>query len=326
MEFESFPDIDLAFESLSREKSGIELLNVRRDDSRAEGEVTQATVFVPDGKITHFEDLIRDYVDQKKDARGHPRDNQRLVDAILRIRAATLRALWTDTSEFPSEDEGALWWEVWLPAGKDRQGVLSGFRARVEAMEPGFAAAIESNNSMDTQTVDASMRVAEGQIYFPERTVILVHASVTQMQQSILLLNSIAELRRARDTAEFIDSLLPDEQQEWLDNLIARSIYPLEGDTVPHVCLLDTGVNRGHRLLEPALAASDVHTVQPSWGTDDGDGHGTEMAGLALAGNLLEHLVTGDTIHFPHRLESVKLLPFDGANGEGAGPPRIHHI
>ena len=321
VEFESFPDIDLAFESLSREKSGIELLNVRRDDSRAEGEVTQATVFVPDGKITHFEDLIRDYVDQKKNARGHPRDNQRLVDAILRIRAATLRALWTDTSEFPSEDEGALWWEVWLPAGKDRQGVLSGFRARVAAMEPGFAAAIESNNSMDTQTVDASMRVAEGQIYFPERTIILVHASVTQMQQSILLLNSIAELRRARDTAEFIDSLLPDEQQEWLDNLITRSIYPLEGDTVPHVCLLDTGVNRGHRLLEPALAASDVHTVQPSWGTDDGDGHGTEMAGLALAGNLLEHLVTGDTIHFPHRLESVKLLPFDGANGGG---PVLH--
>lgn len=29
IEFESFPDIDLAFESLAREKSGIELLNAR---------------------------------------------------------------------------------------------------------------------------------------------------------------------------------------------------------------------------------------------------------------------------------------------------------
>ena len=321
VEFESFPGIELAFESLAREKSGIELLNVRQDDSHAEGEVTRATVFVPEGKLAHFESLIRDYVDQKVDSRGRPLDNRRLVDAIQRIRAATLRALWTDTSEFPSEDEGTLWWEVWLPAGKDRQGALSGFRARVEAIEPGLATAIESNNGMDTQAVDVRMRVAEGQIYFPERTIILVHASVTQMQQSILLLNSIAELRRARDTAEFFDSLLPDEQQEWLDDLIDRSIYPLEGDSVPYVCLLDTGVNRGHRLLEPALAASDVHTVQPSWGTDDGDGHGTEMAGLALAGNLLEHLVTGDTIHFPHRLESVKLLPFDGANGGG---PALH--
>ena len=31
VEFESFPDIELAFESLARERSGIELLNVRQD-------------------------------------------------------------------------------------------------------------------------------------------------------------------------------------------------------------------------------------------------------------------------------------------------------
>jgi hypothetical protein len=31
IEFESFPDIELAFESLARERSGIELLNVRHD-------------------------------------------------------------------------------------------------------------------------------------------------------------------------------------------------------------------------------------------------------------------------------------------------------
>src|SRR5882672_8958492 len=32
VEFESFPDIELAFESLTRERSGIELFNVRHDD------------------------------------------------------------------------------------------------------------------------------------------------------------------------------------------------------------------------------------------------------------------------------------------------------
>ena len=324
MEFESFPGVDLAFESLARERSGIELLNVRRDDAHAEGEVTQATVFVPDGKLTHFEDLVRDYVDQKVDARGHPRDNRGLVDAIQRIRAATLRALWTDTSQFPSEDEGPLWWEVWLPARKDRQAVLSSFRDRVQPKGQGIPGDVASNADTDTSGVDDRMRVAEGQIYFPERTVILVRASVGQLQQSMLVLNSIAELRRARDTAEFFQSLVPNEQQEWLENLLSRAIYPLEGDAVPHVCLLDTGVNRGHRLLEPALGVDDVHTVEPAWGADDGNGHGTGMAGLALAGNLVEHLATTEKIHFPHRLESVKLLPFDGANG---GNPVLHgHI
>ena len=321
VEFESFPDVDLAFESLARERSGIELRNVRRDDSLPGVVVTRATVFVPYGKLGHFENLIGDYLDHKVDAIGRSRDNQRLIDAIHRIRAATLRALWTDTSAFPSEDEGSLWWEVWLPAGKDRQEILAHFRARVDANGLGLANDVESTNVADSSAAGISMRLAEGQICFPERTVVLVRASVGQLQQSMLVLNSIVELRRARDTAEFFDSLRTDEQQQWLDDLIRRSNYPAEGESVPHVCLLDTGVNRGHRLLAPALDTSDVHTVDPSWGTNDKYGHGTEMAGLALAGNLLEHLLSAGTINFPHRLESVKLLPLDGAN---KGDPLLH--
>ncbi len=58
LEFESFPDIALAFESLSRENQGIELFNVRHGEQR-----TYATVFVPDGKLEHFENLIRDYLE-----------------------------------------------------------------------------------------------------------------------------------------------------------------------------------------------------------------------------------------------------------------------
>ena len=135
------------------------------------------------------------------------------------------------------------------------------------------------------------------------------------MQSSIVLLNSIAELRRAKETADFFDSLAGDEQQQWLNDLLSRtSFVPLTRD-VPHVCLLDTGVNRGHPLLTPALAVADLHTVEPAWGTDDADGHGTEMAGLALAGNLTEVLARNDPVHIEHRLESVKLLQRGGATG-----------
>ena len=321
VEFEGFPDIDLAFESLARESSGIELLNVR--DGTADGKpgVVQATVFVPDGRLNHFENLIRDYVDEKVDARGRPRDRRRLIDAIDQIRAASLRALWTDTSEFPSDIEGPFWWEVWLPVRRNRQEIISGFRTRVNAIGSGLPALVRSNEVSGPSADDVEMRVADGAIYFPERTVLLVHASVGQMQRSMMLLNSIAELRRARETAEFFDSLRPNEQHEWLEDLLQRSRYPLEGDGVPHVCLLDTGVNRGHRLLEPALSAADLHTIQPAWGTDDRHGHGTEMAGLALAGDLTKLLESTGGIEFQHRLESVKLLPQDGAN---QGDPILH--
>ena len=64
VEFESFPDIELAFESLSREHSGIELLNVRHEENR-----TLATVFVPDGKLEIFENLIKAYLNESKDTK-----------------------------------------------------------------------------------------------------------------------------------------------------------------------------------------------------------------------------------------------------------------
>lgn len=291
VEFESFPAIELAFESLARERSGIELLNVRQVNAR-----TYATVFVPDGKLDHFERLIRDYLEERRDSAGHVHDNRKLVDAIRHIRAASLRALWTDEDKkFPTEDEGAFWWEVWLPVRKDRQAVTASFRERAEAQ---------------------AMHVAPGQLVFPERTVLLVSASLEQMQRSMLTLNSVAELGRAKETAEFFESLRPEEQQDWLDELLARTEFAAVDDDVPRLCLLDTGVNRGHPFLEPALDSGDLHTVEPGWGVDDAHGHGTQMAGVALAGDLTALVEGADPVVLEHRLESVKILPAPGGDGD----------
>ena len=296
VEFEGFPDVKLAFESLAREHSGIELQNVRHEESR-----TFATVFVPDGKLDHFEGLIRDYLAEKRDRAGRLRDNRRLIDAIRQIRAASLRALWTDDPEtFPATDEGSVWWEVWLPVRRDRIATTESFLERVDAQ---------------------GMDVAQGELIFPERTVLLVRASLEQMQHSMVTLNSIAELRRPKETAEFFDSSPANEQSEWLDDLLSRTRFANNTEHSPYVCLLDTGVNRGHPLLAPALATTDLHTVEPDWGTDDTKGHGTEMAGVALAGNLTDLLAGNGPVEFPHRLESVKLLPTDSMTGTD---PRHH--
>ncbi|MCG8549321.1 MAG: hypothetical protein MI799_02840 [Desulfobacterales bacterium] len=61
LEFESFDDVELAFERLARERSGIKLFNIRQDEER-----TCATVFVPDGKLVHFKKLITDYLGDDK--------------------------------------------------------------------------------------------------------------------------------------------------------------------------------------------------------------------------------------------------------------------
>ena len=296
VEFESFPNIELAFESLARERSGIELLNVRHENNR-----THATVFVPEGKLDHFERLIREYLEEARDRAERARDHQRLVDAIRQIRAAGLRALWTDSAdEFPTPDDGAVWWEVWLPVRRDRRATLDAFRERAGAQ---------------------GMDIAQGELNFPERTVVMARASVEQMERSMVMLNSIAELRRPKETADFFDSMERDEQADWLDDLLNRAQFASEADATPHACLLDSGVNRGHPLLAPALDAGDLHTVEPGWGTDDAASHGTEMAGLALVGDVSELLADAGPVEIEHRLESVKLIP--QAAMPGAGPR--HH-
>lgn len=295
IEFESFPNVELAFESLARERSGIELRNVRQD-----GNKTFATVFVPDGKLDFFERLVTAYLNEEKDKKSGPA-HSKLLNAISEIRTATLQALWTDSPDsMPTADDEHLWWEVWLPARGDRQRVVNHFKEIATGL---------------------NFRVALGELYFPERTVLLVYGSVDQMKRSVMTLNTIAELRRAKETAEFFDGLPPEEQPQWVDELNKRLTMPAEDAEVPYVCLFDTGVNNGHPLLQHALANVDKHSVEPAWGVDDAEGHGTEMAGLALLGNLTDALSAHTHIDVAHRLESVKLIPHDGANG---GDAQLH--
>jgi hypothetical protein len=104
----------------------------------------------------------------------------------------------------------------------------------------------------------------------------------------------------------------PDEQVQWLEHAQANLVLP-PGES-PVVCILDTGINNGHPLLQPLLADADRHTYDPGWGTHDHQGHGTEMAGLSLYGDLKEILGGADPVAVTHRLESVKILPPVGIN------------
>ena len=294
VEFESFPDIELAFESLARERSGIELFNVRHEDNR-----TMATIFVPDGKLNILENLVTAYLDESRDKINKKEDvskprNQKLLDAISHIRVASLKALWTDDPEiFPQSDQEALWWEVWLPVKENRGAEVQRFTHLAKSLE---------------------FELAPGQIDFPERTVLLIYGSRGQMRRSIMTLNSIAELQRGKETADFFDSLPPEEQPEWSDDLLQHLNLAVEDQQAPHVCVLDTGVNNGHPLLASSLSSHDLHTIEPGWGTNDNQGHGTEMAGLALLGDLTPVLASNQPVSIDHRLESVKLLDRNHSN------------
>lgn len=287
IEFESQQGVELAAESLARDRQGIELMNVREL-----GNQVLATVFVPQGKLTHFERLIEAYAEHRTGAGGRSLDNQSLIDAIRSVRVATFDSLWTDSAEaLPANDAEAIWWEAWLPAGENRPQVTEDFRKVGEL---------------------TGLLIRERVLHFPERSVVQMYGSKAQLLQSSLVLNMVAELRRAKTTAEFFTALPLEEQAEWTGNLQDRLMSRHGSNS--YVTLLDTGVNHGHPLLAPMVADGDRHTVEPAWGPDDINGHGTELAGLALFGDLTPALSDNGALSVPHRLESVKILRGPGDN------------
>ena len=72
------------------------------------------------------------------------------------------------------------------------------------------------------------------------------------------------------------------------------------------VCILDTGVNKNHILIDPYMPTNAM-TAESQWGVADNNGHGTNMAGIALYNDLKEQLISNQSIQVNHLIESVKV-------------------
>ena len=294
IQFESPPGVELKLESLEDRRKGIEITAVQTVvRPPEEGPVQLATVFVPDGQLKHFVSRFEQYATEQT-KKGEPRHKES-VDRIAALRRATLRALWTDDLEvYPGEDD-TMWWEVWLRRhdGGELQRLLE------------FAQLV-------------GLTVRERRLAFDDRIVVLVRGTARRLADSLDVLNDVAEVRRAKESAAFFADAPAEEQAGWLDDLKRRT--RAASPDAPAVCVLDTGVTRGHPLLQELIAPTDATAVDPAWGShDDGGGpgnmgHGTEMAGLAAYGDLTGALASTEPVRMQHLIESVKVLPPTGSN------------
>lgn len=299
IQFESDEGFELKAESLSDRRHGVELVAVSQPEREINGETIKgkmtATILVPEGKQGYLFDKIDQYLTKQTDTGKPPHKN--LIESISNISLGTVRGLWTDSGKFPRESE-VIWWEAWLRTGEskqERERVLDLFRA---------------------YAIEAKLDVSSNEIIFPESTVVLLRASAKQIEKVFLPFNLIAELRKVKKTADCFTGIKPVEQAAIAREAISRVIPPQEN--APAVCLLDTGVN-AHPLLAPALEESTVSAYDPSWKGDDHHGHGTEMAGICLYGDLVEFLDSNVKQRLTHWIESVKILPPTGQN-----PPPLY--
>jgi hypothetical protein len=288
--FISFPGLELALESLDVQRAGDqpELIAVREGPS-LQGSIQIATVYVPDGKKEYFLRRLTEYVQSAGEDKAR---NAALVEGIQAIRRATIRELWTDSdAAYPTNSSQVRWWEVWLRKRDGRE--LTRFTT--------FATA-------------HGLRTNDHFLGFGDRTVVLLQATADQLAEVFHSLDDIAELRQPHDVGSFLSELPASEQAEWVEDLRQR-LHPAASDA-PVVCILDTGVQDEHPLLSDSITAPDLHVANSLWQLPPVNRHGTEMAGVALYGNLQSAVLTSSAIILRHRLESVKFLPDRGDNDQ----------
>lgn len=280
VEFASEPGFQLVFQSLENIRSGIRLLNVRRGTLNGEEE-TLATVFVPDEMRSLLLKKIEAYAAEETRS-GSPK-NAKLVESISDIRLAVIKSFWTDDlARIPGDDPE--WLELWV---------------RVESAD--MLASVDA--LLDRLSIERRKDVLE----FPERAVRLVRASRRQLAELIEQADWVAELRSAVPVAGRVLGLPNRDQAGLVEDLLARCSF-IDRPSVS-VCVLDTGVNSGHALLQPIVGDGDRQAVRDVWGYEDHHGHGTLMAGTVAYGDLLDAVTEGQTLSIEHAVESVKILP-----------------
>lgn len=291
LEFSGQSGYALTVQSLEHVGKGVRLLNVKHDEDT---DIFSATVFVPNHQEPYFLKKLEKYASQEKE--------KKLFDSIEDVEEALWQDLWTDDKK-KLPDIIEIWCEMWLRVDENASGD--------DDLEPWQVVQENFESLCDALDIAYSRR----SVHFPERLVVVVRANAAGLQQLVNEAGNVAEIRQAPElTGFFIDELGYSEQKQWIVELISRTEYRF---TNTAVCIFDTGLNSEHPLLKEACT-NHTHTVNSSWGEHDHDGHGTQMAGIALYYNLKEQFLTPETVTLVHTVESVKILPPKGRNPDYA--------
>lgn len=224
LEFDLPASEGAAIDQLANRQQKMEVVAVREPEG--DGGIVKASVFVPERAKNYFLNKIEQYRSTDTD-KGRPR-NEPLISRIETAQLASARSLFTDDAAlFPPDQQLAVWWEIWLREGR---------REKFEAI----AAALE-------------IELRQHAIRFPEREVVLALASTVTMDRVVARSDTIAELRRAKDTPAFFKGLGGAEQRAWTDDLAGRvQVSQTAGD----VAILRISEERDSRFTKSRTAVS----------------------------------------------------------------------
>jgi len=270
--FKSSEGLLLTLDRFDLISKGIELRSVKMS-----GEQQIATVYIPDRSRSHFLKAIEKFTRETK------QQGSSLFYLVEEIQSASVEALWTEPFPLPENKDEKFPWEVWLTRDEDEN-----------TFEPLFKFCQKNE-----------LFYYESPVYLNDRTVILISASIREMEAAIFLVPNLSELRKASSiNSDFIEMQRLDAK-EFIEDLSDRVEVSQSGVLVS---LFDTGIKANHPLIMPFLEEEHIKVIDGSWSSRDNYNHGTLMAGVALYGDLSPTLLDQTPIKVNFELESVKIF------------------
>ena len=90
--------------------------------------------------------------------------------------------------------------------------------------------------------------VLDSILKFPQRTILVVKANYAQLSELISSFGLIAEIRKTEELNSFWLSQNMTENNDWIDEALHLVDFT---KTNNFITILDTGINNGHKLIEP---------------------------------------------------------------------------
>lgn len=293
LEFQAVTNSSIPCKSLvsnTAKKENLELLKTNSDN---EGNITSAIVYIPENKKDYLDKKINKYLLDKPKEEAN-RKSRALINSIENIvPVLDIRKLWKDQRALDSNEDKISDFEVWL-----RNDCIENFRKVAEDI--------------------GDITISDYSLFFPDGEVCLVRCSLKSLRKLELITKAISGFRFPESPVSVFSNASPSAQQDFANTLRARVGNSSDNTAV---CILDTGIHITHSLLSNFINDKDIDAYHPDWDKHDQDGHGTQMAGLALYGDLKSLLESQEAIIIDHKLESIKIH-----NQESTRPELLGHI
>ncbi|EGF7951241.1 S8 family peptidase, partial [Salmonella enterica subsp. enterica serovar Schwarzengrund] len=279
--FQENPEIKERMVLKSLDANGMKIMSVNTIDG-----MTMANVSVPVDGFSKLEKILQEYATENT-KKGNPK-NQPFIESISNIEYGNFRALWFSQDKFPDDIYKIHDLELWLDSSDIELEILL--------------------NKFEQLCGQLGITVKQGTLSFKDRVVKIVCASMHQLMLLQQMTEIISEVRPSKAVSvDFLD-LKPAEAFQWVNGMTYRKL-----NTLIPICILDTGINSQHPLLNTFVNQNALVVAEPQWANSDLKGHGTGIAGLALFGDL-KFAIQSKELPISGVIESAKILPDTGVN------------